>query len=589
MKKMVMQSGLMKNSIRILLGIGAVIIAAFLSNYVVINRSYQRESIAVREDFFNEAAEKVEKFEVNLAELSASTTYNALAAGYTGASGFAERWDKREAFAQLAASLMKLNDSIAAVSAYDRDGRVIGSQGTLFAPADDLTENPAGVSFSGVVQVYGGSEPYFQVTNPIYEKAENGSWRESGRVVLLVGTAQLSDILKLMSSAYQEKESYAVILDQSGEVLTFSGNQEIWGDFLDSGNEGNNYLNFEKKLPMSGWSIRYIVPRLSYMSYMNQVQAINVLTYLVTLAAFGWMCYMIYCKVIRPIRRQLAFVVGFTQDTSQRLEVSDKNEFGELEKEINEMLDGIEELNGRIVEGEKRYLKLEYAKKQTEMIAYKNQINPHFMYNALECIRGMALYRGEKEIAKLTGAMSRLFRYNVKGDEWVTVQEMLQNLREYAVIIEYRFMGKIRLEFSVEEETLSWKLPKMLVQPIVENAVRHGVEPKLEKGRVSVSVRKLSGSRMQIQVCDDGRGMNREMLEKQRRKLGGEFTFEDENFRVQGIGLQNVARRMKLFYGESCGMSMESCEGEGTCVTMEMPSGRPEREESADVSSIFSG
>ena len=120
------------------------------------------------------------------------------------------------------------------------------------------------------------------------------------------------------------------------------------------------------------------------------------------------------------------------------------------------------------------------------MIAYKGQINPHFMYNTLECIRGMALYHEEKEIAKLTGSLSKLFRYNVKGEELVSVKEVVKNLKEYALIIDYRFMGKFKVVIEAEESLLQVFLPKMLVQPLVENAVLHGLEPKMDRGEVNV-------------------------------------------------------------------------------------------------------
>lgn len=571
MKRTARQGSLMKNSIRILLGIYIVIIGAFISNYIIIHKWYQKESVQSRQDFFAQVVEKAEEFEAEIEELSGSTVYNSVVSDYVNADVLGERWDRLDSLSQFAGYLMKLNDSIAAVSVYDSEDKVIGTQGSCFAPlSEDFQENGNRI-FSGAMQVYGEKDNFFQAMVPLYERTQTGAYRIAGKVVLLVGTEQLRDILELAASAYSEEHSYAVITDSRGRILVSSGSSGIYEDYEESGGDGGQFLSFTEKLPLSGWTISYITMKESYMSYMNQVQGINILTWLVTIAAFAWMCYMIYHKVIRPIRRQMEFVVGYTQDTSQRIEVSDKNEFGELEQEINEMLDGIEALNRRIVDGETRYLKLEYAKKQTEMIAYKNQINPHFMYNTLECIRGMALYRGEKEIAKLTAAMSRMFRYNVKGDEIVSVREMIQNLREYAVIIEYRFMGKIMIEINAQEETLDWQLPKMLVQPLVENAVRHGVEPKVEKGNVWVQVTAEDGNGMRITVRDDGCGMSREILEEQRKKLQEDFSLEDENFRAQGIGVQNVAKRMRLFYGDACRISMESTPGEGTCVEIQIP------------------
>lgn len=569
-ERSIRQGSLMKNSMRILFGIFCVILLAFISNYMIINNWYQKESIRSREDFFYQVVDRVEDFTTEIQNLAYSATSNGTVIGYLQAEGLDGRWGKYGELTSFVANLMKLDDNIIAVSVYDRENQVVGTQGTRFAPISEDFIGDEELVFSGAMNVYGETGHFFQVRFPVYEKTQTGAYYEAGSIVLLHNIEELEGILDLAASAYFEESSYVAVVDRSGSVLADSGNAQIWEKYEESGAD-KKFLALKEELPDSGWSIHYVTMRESYMNYMDKVQIINIVTYIITLAAFAWMCYMIYHKVIRPIRKQMAFVVGYTQDTSQRMEISDNKEFGELEKEINEMLDGIEELNQRIVEGEKKYLELEYAKKQTEMIAYKNQINPHFMYNTLECIRGMALYRGEKEIAKLTAAMAKMFRYNVKGNEIVLIRDVLQSLKEYAVIIEYRFMGKIEIALDADEEILDWEIPKMLVQPLVENAVRHGVEPKVEKGKATVKIERISEDRMRIIISDDGCGMSPEILADQRQKLKQEMTLEESGIETCGIGILNVYRRMRLFYGENAVFLIDSGPGEGTCITMEMP------------------
>ncbi|MDE6976437.1 MAG: sensor histidine kinase [Lachnospiraceae bacterium] len=566
------KGSLMKNSIRILVGILCVILLAFVSNYVIINNWYQRESIRSREDFFRQVVERIGDFTSEIQNLSYSATSTGTVIGYLQAQGLDERWGKYGELTSFTANLMKLDDDIIAVSVYDKEGQVVGTQGTRFAPISEDFLNDGEAVFSGAVEVYGESGYFFQVRFPVYEKTRTGAYYEAGNVILLHNTGELERILDLAASAYSEESSYVAVLDRGGKILADSGNAQVWEKYESCGEgEEKRFLDLEEELAGSGWSIRYVTMRKSYMDYMNKVQIINIFTYVVTIAAVAWMCYMNYRKVIKPIRKQMAFVVGYTQDTSQRIEISDNKEFGELEKEINEMLDGIEELNRRIIEGEKRYLELGYAKKQTEMIAYRNQINPHFMYNTLECIRGMALYHGEKEIAKLTAAMAKMFRYNVKGNEIVAIRDVLQCLKEYAVIIEYRFMGRIEIRLDADENIMETEIPKMLVQPLVENAVRHGVEPRVDKGRVVVEIERIPEGRIRIRVSDNGFGMNPEILEEQRRRLGAEPAWQEMGMQNHGIGIQNVFRRIKLFYGEDGAFVIDSVQGEGTCITMELP------------------
>ena len=118
-------------------------------------------------------------------------------------------------------------------------------------------------------------------------------------------------------------------------------------------------------------------------------------------------------------------MANFKKDTRQRLAVKQNNEIGELAGKMNQMLDDIEELNRAMLETKEKYLELEYAKKQTEMIAYRSQINPHFLSNTFNCIRGMALYHGDKDIAELTVALASFFRYTISAEEMITIREAL--------------------------------------------------------------------------------------------------------------------------------------------------------------------
>ena len=308
--------------------------------------------------------------------------------------------------------------------------------------------------------------------------------------------------------------------------------------------------------------------------YTNLVQIVNAVTSLIVLFALVCMCFLMYRCVIRPIRAQMAFVANYTRDMSQRMEVSGTNDFGELEKELNEMLDRIASLNRQVLQEQEKIYRLEDAKRQTELIACKNQINPHFMYNTLECIRGMALYEGEKEIASLTTALSRMLQYNFRGSEITSVHGEVRSIQDYAVIISYRFMGKIVVETKAEPETLGCRMPKMLLQPLVENAVHHGVEPKRTQGTVTLSVA-LKNAMLRIEVSDDGVGMDEETLERQRAKLELRALADQEE--GEGIGVANVARRLRLFYGEAARLSLESEEGAGTVFVIELPTDVPDQ------------
>lgn len=207
---------------------------------------------------------------------------------------------------------------------------------------------------------------------------------------------------------------------------------------------------------------------------------------------------------------------------------------------------------------------MELSRKQLQIQAYQNQINPHFLYNTFDCIRGMALYKGEEEIAQITMALSKVFRFVVKGDNIVTVKEEMDYIREYATIIDYRFMGKIEVDYDIDEDLYQHHVIKLMLQPIVENAVFHGLEQKVDGGTVEVSVQKWGDDRMRICVEDDGCGMSKERLEEIRSNL-------DKKMNTRGIGMSNIYQRLLLFYGEDIYFDIDSKEGKGTKVTIIIP------------------
>lgn len=565
------RSGLMKNSILILSGVVLVIMLALFINYVIIHRWYQAESVRTRQDFFEQITEQIKNEEISIVNLTDTVLSNQVVLDYLNADVLSGRWNKLSEVRQFASSLMKLNDSIEAVCIRNCEGEVIAMQGTKYAPVPDGDFEDALQRFSNSVRIDGESEPYFYALIPVYQKTETKSYEKAGDVAVLFNTAWITENLKLAAAAFSWEDSCLIVFDRNGEILAQAGNGEVYAGL----GEEKGMLSFEEEFPESGWKICYLTRKASYMEYTDRVQTVNLITYVFVIFALIWMCVLMYRKVVLSIRRQMEFVVNYTKDTTKRLEVWDTTEFGELENELNEMLDEIEELNREVLKEREEKFRLEYEKKQTEMVAYKNQVNPHFMFNTLECLRGMALYRGEREIARLTEAMARMFQYNVKGNEIVTVKEMLQSIRDYAVIINYRFMGRIRVEIEAEEKALACRLPKMIVHPFVENAVRHGLEPKVGTGTAKLSL-SCRGERLEIIISDDGVGMDEAELSRQKEKIEEAQKADGQPVSGKEIGIANVARRIFLFYGKSCTLEIDSGQNRGTKVTVELPQKLPE-------------
>lgn len=216
----------------------------------------------------------------------------------------------------------------------------------------------------------------------------------------------------------------------------------------------------------------------------------------------------------------------------------------------------------------------EILNKRIELSTLQSQINPHFLYNTLDSIRGEALLNGQKEIANMTEKLSRFFRYCISGQETlVKLSEELQHVQDYFYIQKYRFGERIDLQIEMEEENLGeYYLPKISIQPIVENAVAHGLENSLNAGLVKIKVFRTE-SQLYIIVADNGKGMELQQLQKLNQQLKDkkvEVSFSGAS-RHTGIAIRNVNSRICLSFGEQYGLHYQSVLNTGTRAEIILP------------------
>lgn len=216
--------------------------------------------------------------------------------------------------------------------------------------------------------------------------------------------------------------------------------------------------------------------------------------------------------------------------------------------------------------------------KQTELTALQSQINPHFLYNTLETIRGQALIDDNIEIAKMVEALSAFFRYSIsrKGN-LVTLRDELVNIENYMLIQRYRFNNRFSLEVIVDEEdeqAYDFLIPRLIIQPVVENAIFHGLEEKLEGGKVTIEVI-VTDQNLILTISDNGKGMDRDKLKELNLRIqSNDEELEDSknrNTRNTGIALSNIHKRIQLLFGDEYGVNVYSTAGQGTDVEITIP------------------
>ena len=219
---------------------------------------------------------------------------------------------------------------------------------------------------------------------------------------------------------------------------------------------------------------------------------------------------------------------------------------------------------------------LRLSVKQSEYLALLHQINPHFLYNTLDCIRGDAMVAGMNDIANATETLSTFFSYSISTlDKLVSLEEELNNVEDYFAIQKYRFGDNLRLDICNHEENntvLSYRLPKLTLQPIVENAIVHGIENKCNGGLVQIHI-EIIGSNLCLRVTDDGIGMSSDVLEVLNQRLldeESEMQPKQQNLH-NGIALKNVNNRIQLLFGNYYGLHIYSKLNVGTDVHIILP------------------
>ncbi len=277
-------------------------------------------------------------------------------------------------------------------------------------------------------------------------------------------------------------------------------------------------------------------------------------------------------QVNEPIGQILDFMRSQTRDFPQAtLELKTKNELDQIAQGLNAMLKRQREMVRENLESKERLYETELSQKQSEIAALTNQINPHFLYNTLDCMHGMALAGGMSDLEEIISSMAYIFRYATRSSAYVRVEEEIESIVRYMNIVRIRHGGRIGACYEIDRETLGLLIPKMILQPIVENAVSHGLETVNRPGALRIHVwREADG--LYLTVRDDGKGMDRETLDCLRAGLI--LDRADTADRSTHIGLTNIHRRIRLLHGPSCGVTVESELGQGTTVTLRLQARR---------------
>jgi two-component system, sensor histidine kinase YesM len=285
----------------------------------------------------------------------------------------------------------------------------------------------------------------------------------------------------------------------------------------------------------------------------------------IILSLVTYVLILLLLKKMYKLRDSMKRVEG--GDFSVDVEVNGQDEISELAFHFKSLL---RKMNGLIADAVNK----QAAAKETELKALKTQIDSHFLYNTLENIKMMAEIEGELAISDAITALGEMMRYNLKWkNDFVVLEKELNYIKNYVDIMNLRLDGMLTLEIDVPKELFDQEVLKMSLQPIIENAVKHGIIPNEQKSkgmlRVSAS---YSDDHVTIEITDNGAGMSEKQCNLLNQSIqSGQENHHPESKSGSGIGIHNVNERIQLYYGKEYGVFITSVEGEFTMVTIKMP------------------
>ncbi len=274
-------------------------------------------------------------------------------------------------------------------------------------------------------------------------------------------------------------------------------------------------------------------------------------------------------RIAKPTRELLESMKTLGKENRYpRVKVVTQDEIGMIGTEYNKMAENIETLIEKVY-------KMELAQKQSELEFLQMQINPHFLYNALDTISWKALGEGNLDVSEMSIALAELLRATIKKESFIPLKEEMTTVKDYLYIQEQRFGDKISVDYQIEEGVEKYQVPNFILQPLIENAIIHGLEPKLEKGKVFIQIQKKE-DRLYFLVADDGVGMSVEEIETL-------YVQCEEDDTSKSIGIKNVYRRLILCYGEESKLYIKSKKNKGTEIQFSIPLKEGNRETDREV------
>ncbi|MFD2414595.1 cache domain-containing sensor histidine kinase [Paenibacillus rhizoplanae] len=412
-----------------------------------------------------------------------------------------------------------------------------------------------------------------QVPYPEYSK--------SGVLMVQVNQNELNQML-------HQEPFETIIIDEQGYIVS-AKNPQLVGSTVDAFDIGidvgaqskgvfttqvkdkDSYVIIDEMIPELSVSRLKIISVFETKSILSDANKVSQLGLFIVIGVLLVALVLVYTISLLTSNRLLRLSRQLNQVALGNLNVvshiDGTDEIGQLSRQFNYMVASINQLIKQVIESNEKNSTLEIAQREIKLKMMASQIHPHFLFNALESIRMNAHLRGEKEIANIVRLLGKLMRKNLEvGRERAPIKEEIEMIRSYLEIQKFRYEDRLEYKITFDPAAAEVMIPPLIIQPLVENSVVHGLENKEGTVHVSIAITLTENQEIEVIVMDDGIGMKEGRLSEIMEVITK--AEEEEQGR---IGLRNVQQRLTLYYGAEHGLSISSREGEGTRITFSIP------------------
>jgi two-component system sensor histidine kinase YesM len=377
------------------------------------------------------------------------------------------------------------------------------------------------------------------------------------------------------SGLLDNENSEVFICDGEGRIISHSDKSKIGGSILLepyakevlADRNGHSYVQYKttigkvaiySTIENNGWKIIKTISTDYLYSEINRIQKYFILGGIIySLVIILYILFFSF-RYTEPMMRMMSVIKRVEQgDLTARTEVKTNDEVGQLGDSLNNMIAEMQNLIDKLVREEQE-------KKEVEMEALHAQINPHFLYNTLNTIKWMAKIQGNQGVSKAITALVKLLRISTNlGRDMISLKEEIDYVMNYIVIQKLRFSKSVNIVYHIDDSCLNLSVPKLILQPIVENSFIYGMEDELHELNIEIRAY-MKDNKLFIEVHDDGPGIEAEVLKNI-------LINSTDKSRFSKVGLNNVNQRIKLYCGNDFGLKIETELGSGTIVTVELP------------------